>query len=74
MTNKKVIVIEEPWYLTPYINQVMAIPDVQLTDGIRTPKHLRKWKSKPFSEKTPKVDRNSPCPCGCGKKAKKCSK
>ena len=31
-------------------------------------------KRKPYTRKVPKLERNKPCPCGSGKKYKKCCK
>lgn len=32
------------------------------------------WKTMPMKRKNPKIQRNAPCPCGSGKKFKKCCK
>lgn len=47
-----------------------------ITDSYRVPVPMEEYYSKgvTYVRETPKIGRNEPCPCGSGKKSKKCCK
>ncbi len=53
--------------------QEVAAKQEEVLDGVYTVyKHFNALRNKPQTREEPKIGRNDPCPCGSGKKFKKC--
>lgn len=61
-----IILVDNP-AVPPF--KISALPELAEIMDVRIPK---KGTHPPFIKKTPDIGRNQPCPCGSGKKYKKC--
>ena len=62
----------EPEEEEPATASVSSSPVVQASPAPQPQQYVEKEPSEPFARSAPKVGRNSPCPCGSGRKFKKC--
>ena len=51
---------------------IKDLPKTQAQNALQNGEDLVEEKAEPFKREFPKVGRNDPCPCGSGKKYKKC--